>query len=409
MSDGMQNGSHVARSELHPLDLLAVLVREWRTVLGALAAALLLSLLLLLFLPRSYSARTVLVLSKDQSQSPVSLAASQIGVALTGALGNANTNKQLVSAILKSRALQDSIATRIVPEADTVARDRVRATIVKSTEVKEEGDGSISVVVKSREAEAAARIANAFPTAVNAIVVAIGSHDARERRTFLEQQLATARERLEASQARLIEFAQSEDAPEIQEQARRTVETAATLQQAIIQSEIRVAQLRRTATASNPELQAAEAELSAQRAQLRRLTSGERNDSRLLLSLRESPKLKAANLRLMREFTKDEQVYLALTAALAETGIDVNNNLPVVSVLDVARIPPHPSSPDPRLVLGLAIALGLALGVAAAFIRDYAGAVRRDPEAEPFFEAWDQVKRDAAVYLRRRPGTPSVQ
>lgn len=394
-----------ASNEFHPLGIAAVLVRQWRMVLGVLAAALTVAVLIILFYPRTYTARTVLVLSGSEPETGAQLLASQLGASLPNVLGGSNSDKQLISAILESRALADSIAGRLVQAPDTAAQAEVSAIVLGGTDVTEEPNGSIAVEVSDRAARRAARIANEFPAAINQIVSGIGTQDARLRRDFLEEELEGARRELEESEQRLVGFQQSSDAPELQEQTRRTVETAAALQQEIMQNEIRVAQLRRTATPSNPQLRAAVAELGAQKEQLRRVTAGRSGSESLLLSLEESPELKATNLRLLREFTKDEQVYLSLTSALAQSGIDVNNQLPVVSVLDVAIIPQSPSSPNARLVLGLAIALGLLVGVVAAFVRDYARNARQDPEAEPFFAAWKEAKDDAVGYIPRRVRT----
>jgi uncharacterized protein involved in exopolysaccharide biosynthesis len=213
------------------------------------------------------------------------------------------------------------------------------------------------------------------------------------KRDFLERQLAEAQEDLVASEEALLSYQQQTDAPEIQEQSRQTVEAAAELQRIIYQKEIEVLQLRRVATPNNPELRAAVAELDAMRRQMRRLTGGSSSAGDVFVPLGSSPELKVGSLRLLREFTKNEQIYLSLTAALAETQLDVQNNMPVVALLDRATVPDRPSGIPRVITLGLITWLGLLAGLGMAVGVEYLDRLRRDPASQPFFEAWARVRR----------------
>jgi uncharacterized protein involved in exopolysaccharide biosynthesis len=97
---------------------------------------------------------------------------------------------------------------------------------------------------------------------------------------------------------------------------------------------------------------------------------------------------------MLRDYTKDEQVYTALTAALAQAQVDAKNDLPVLTVLDPARLPKGPDGPGLVVLLGLALLVGLVIGSIAAFTREYIRNARRDAENADFFLAWDQMKVD---------------
>jgi tyrosine-protein kinase Etk/Wzc len=395
------NKSARGEEEIHLLDLGAIILKRWRTVLGTVAGTVLASLVIALLLPKTYTAHTVLLSPPSQAAGGAQLIAAQLsGLSLPGLAGGASSDQRLIEVIAKSRSLADSMVSRV--ESERTHEEEIREILAKTTEIKSNPDGSVVIEVRGEDRRLVAQVANEFPALLNTMAAQIGAQAALRRVEFLENQLDYARDKLVQSEQRLVEFQERQNAPEIQDQARRTIEAAAQLQQQIIEKEIQVSQLRRTATPDNPALRSAMAELNAHRVQLNRLTAGRRDDDRLFLSLGESPELKVAAARLMREFTKNEQVYVSLTAALADAQIEANNNLPVVSVLDPAIVPGSPSAPKVKLILALAALLGLVLGLIAAFAGESVRSAREKPENEPFFAAWNQLKMDVTGYMPRR-------
>lgn len=393
-----------AADEVRILDLAAVLVRQWRLVVGCLVVFVVVGVVAYRLLPKQYNARTVLLPSQETGDTRSQMLLSQVPVGLLGmAGGGAGANQARIAAILKSGSLVDSMVARLAFQQGSEGDRSVREVLGNHTEVRSGEGGAVVISVGSRDPQLAFRIASEFPSLVNALVLRLGAEAATHRQTFLEAQLAGARERLEASEQRLVAFQQSEDAPEVQEQARRTLEAAARLQQQIMEQEIRVAQLRRVATLDNPELRAAVAELSGWRSQLARLTGGGRggpND--VFVSLSESPELQLAATRLLREFKKDEQIYLSFSESLAEAQVTAKNDLPVVSVLDRPTMPTTPSSYPSILIAAVTALLGLGVGIALAFLREYAANARRNPDNALFFRTWDAFKADFRRSAPRR-------
>lgn len=399
--DRTENGTR-PEEEFRLLELATLVLRQWRVILGAVVVTVLVTMGLWLLYPNSYTARTVLILSEQPRTSPAAaLLASQLPGQLGGMVGGADATQQSIAVVLKSRTLANAMAARIAGERRTVTESTVQDILATGMQVQQPSDGSIVIQVKAKDPVLAARIANVFPELINAILSRLGAQAALRKQQFLESQLVTARERLVESEQRLLSFQQRSETPEVQEQARRTIEAAARLQEVINQQEIEVSQLRRTATTENPQLRAAVAELNARREQLRRLTAGG-GSSDVFIPLRQSPELKVLTTRLLREFTKNEQVYIALTAALADAQIDVSNNLPLVSVLDPAVVPTSPSRTSPKLLFAIALVLGLLLGLVVAFIREHVQRMERTPDNEQFFAAWSRFRGEVASYVPGR-------
>ena len=394
---------HDATDEIRILDLAAVLVRQWRVIAACVLVFVIAGVVGYRLFPKLYTARTVLLPSQESADSR-SLLLSQMPAGLLGITGGVSSaNQARIAAILKSGSLVDSMVARLGFEKGSEGDQQVREMLGENTEVRSGEGGAVVITVGSRNPHLAFRTADEFPSLVNSLVIRLGTETAIHRQTFLESQLAAARQRLEASEQRLVAFQQTEDAPEVQEQARQTLQAATRLQQQIMEQEIKVAQLRRIATPNNPELRAAVAELNGWRSQLARLTGGGRSGANdVFVSLKESPELQLASTRLLREYKKDEQIYLSLSESLAEAQVTAKNDLPVVSVLDRPVLPTAPSSLSTALVAAVAALLGLCLGVVLAFAREYARGARRNPENAHFFRTWDDFKADLARYLPRR-------
>lgn len=397
----------VEADDVRLVDLATILLRRWRLVLGTAFAALLLTMLVAVLLPGRYTARTVLVPAQEKGGSPSAqlLARLPEGVPALGSLGRSDPKQQLIEAILRSTTLEDRVVERVAgAEPGAPSEGLVRRILERHTKVAGDlSDGAITIEVSAARADLAARIANAFPSTVNEIATDIGVQLTDQRQKFLESQLETAAKRLSDSEQRILSFQQERDLPAAEAQAEKTLELAANMQQAIITKELEVARLRRTSTPDNPELRGAEAELASLRQQLQRLASGGGTREQLLVPIRESPELKVEATRLLRDYSKNEQIFLSLTAALADAQIEAHNSLPVVAVLDPAAPPSVPAPKYVPLLASLAALLGLLLGCIAAFTSEYLRRLRTDPANQSLFAAWEQVKSDVTPRRRRGP------
>lgn len=390
--------------EISLLGLLAIVLRRWKAILSFLVAVLVLSGLYLLLRPPTFTARTTLVPApqKDDARSSLLSLNARLPSVLPGlAVGGSSPQRQL-GIIAKSHALQDSIIARLKQAPISAEQRKVVPYILdRRTNIKTNTDGSILVEVRAPDARLAALIAQQFPSVINQIASHLARQAAAQKEQFLQTQLSTRRERLINSEQQLLTFQQSRDVPEVQEQAKQTVQAAAELQRDVLEHEVLVQQLSRFSTPNNPTLQKAIADLEARRDQLRRITSATRKENEIFLPLRTSPELKVSTARLLREFGTEEQVYLALTASLVQAQIDANDNVPVVSILDAAEVPDRRSDARPLKVLVVAVVLGFFFGVLFAFGREYMDAAQARAENDAFFTAWSQFKRDVTGRGRR--------
>ncbi|HEY0777574.1 MAG TPA: hypothetical protein VGD56_06380 [Gemmatirosa sp.] len=387
--DGMPVGVPTA------LLVATVLARRWRRVVAVALATSIAAAAYTAIAPKSYVASTLLVPFAGSTSSSLATTGLPSGVAgLLGSVGSSPAER-LLSAVMNSGRLFDAVlhAAAHGPEDMRVVGGVMR----KGVRFVRNPDGSLTVQVSAPSPEVAARIANTYPPVLNAVLARLSAEGAEVKKQYLRTQLDTADEHLTASERRFVDFAQRRTAPAPDQQAQRTIDAAANLQQQIFEQEASIAQLRRTATEDNPELRAANALLATRRAQLRELTNGAGGQHSVLVPVERGPELRVASTRVEREYQQDLHVYASLAAEVANAEIDESNSLPVLTVLDLAQTPSDPTL-TAWAAAALGLAVGLVLGVIAALLSEGYARLRAQPDAAPYFEALG----------RRAPRTPTV-
>jgi tyrosine-protein kinase Etk/Wzc len=391
--------------EIRLLDYAAVLLHRWRSIAVCTVLAVLAGIAIVKLSPPVYTSKTVLVPSPESNERSSMM--SQLPTFVTARMGGGGSvGQKLVAGILHSRSLRDSVAQRVMREIPGTTETEIYRVLDKGTRRKVSGtDGSITVEVDARNPKVAAAVAAQFPGLINEMATRLAVDAAGSKGTVLEKQVADAQEKLAISEQRLVDFQRNSGTADVQEQAKQGLEAATALQQQIFAKEVEVSQLRRTLASGHPRLQAAESELATMRGQLERVTGG--GASGVFPGAREVPNLRAQAARVMREYKTDEQVYIALSAELANAQVNLREDMTVVSVLDPPLVPQSPRGSLPR-VLTAALLLGLVLGVIVAFVREYMARVRHDPANEPFRAALDSFKGDVGGLVGRRRARSTI-
>lgn len=187
--------------EINLLDLLIVLAKHKKMILGVTFAAALLALGFSLLKPNIYTAAAK-ILPPQQGQSSASALLSQLGGGALGglaggALGIKNPN-DLYLAMLKSRNITEKIAQRFelqkVYEAKTLT-DTLK-TLEQVSAIAAGKDGVITVDVDDKDPGRAAAMANAYIEELNKLMQTFALTDAAQRRQFFETQMKPAKDKL---------------------------------------------------------------------------------------------------------------------------------------------------------------------------------------------------------------------
>lgn len=187
--------------EISMLDLLIVIAKYKKMILGVTFAAALIAACVSLLQPNIYTAASkVLPPQSNQSSASNSLMLAQLGVLGAGAgaaLGLKDPNALYV-AMLKSRNISEKIVRRFdlqrVYEQKTIIGTLKRLEQVSSITAGK--DGVITVEVDDKDPERAAEIANQFIEELNKLMQTFALTEAAQRRQFFETQMKPAKDKL---------------------------------------------------------------------------------------------------------------------------------------------------------------------------------------------------------------------
>ena len=172
-----------ADDEVRVLQVAEVVVRRLPTIVLTVVAAVVIAVVVYLVQPKRWGATVVLVPSVAETRGASQLLSAQLPTGLGDLLGRSDSDEQLISAVLESRSLADSLVSWVAGE-DEERGAEIRELLEKRTSIQEESDGSIRVQVRARDAETAVRVADDFADAINANVVRISSEAAVRKQEF---------------------------------------------------------------------------------------------------------------------------------------------------------------------------------------------------------------------------------
>ncbi|MFZ2525395.1 MAG: Wzz/FepE/Etk N-terminal domain-containing protein [Candidatus Ferrigenium altingense] len=184
--------------EINLLDLLIVLAKHKKRIIGVTLAAALMAVGYALSLPNIYTATAKIL--PPQSQSSASAMLSQLGglAGMAGSsLGIKNPN-DLYIAMLKSRSLMEKVVKRVdlqkVYGQETL--NGAMSALEGSAVISSDKGGFITVEVSDKDPQLAANLANIFIEELNKLLQTYSLTDASQKRTFFDQQLRQAKDRL---------------------------------------------------------------------------------------------------------------------------------------------------------------------------------------------------------------------
>ena len=347
------------------LDLLIVLAKHKRVVLGVPFVAAVAAAIVSLFLPNMYTGTTK-ILPPQQSASAASALLNQLGGAFGGLLGAAggaalgvrNPN-DLYIGMLKSRTVADNLISRFelgkVYDEDRLSD--VRKRLEKETTIGAGRDGIITVEVDDKDPKRAADLANAYVDELKKLTKVLAVTEASQRRLFFEQQLLQAKDSLTGAEIAARQGLQKGGIAQVDAQGRSMIEVTARLRAQVSVKEVQLGAMRAFATEGNPEVQRTQQELEALRRELGRIEG----------SSQSGPAGKADSaggtgldsLGRLRNVKYYEFLYEMLAKQYELAKIDEAKDAVVIQVVDVA-IPPDRKSKPLRVLI--VVLVGLTVG-----------------------------------------------
>jgi tyrosine-protein kinase Etk/Wzc len=382
------------------LDLLIVLAKYKKLLVGLPLAAAIVAALISLLVPNRYAA-TATLMPPQQAQSTASAMLGQLGalaVLAGGPAAGIRNPSDLYTAMLKSRTVADNLIQRfdLKNVYDQQTQTGARLALESATRISAGKEGLISIEVEDRDPRRAAEIANGYVDELYRLTRTLAVTEASQRRLFFEKQLQAAKTGLANAEIALKKTQETTGLIKLDDQGRAIIEAVARLQAQVAAKEVEVATMRSYATEQNPQLVLAQQTLAGLRVQLAKAERDQKSGGgNVLLATGKIPEAGLEYVRNFREVKYHEAIFELLAKQYEIARIDEARDSSSIQVLDRAVEPERKAKPKRAFIAlftGFATAL---LVIVYAFCREFFAAAKLNPAHAARIEALQH-------YFRRR-------
>jgi tyrosine-protein kinase Etk/Wzc len=385
VASGIQDSEGDTESSL--LRTLVVLAEHRRLIAGGMLASALLTALVVLIMPVTYTASTVILTSQTGASSTSALLGEVGSLGALASLGGDSLFKSQADTfvgVLNSRTVADDLIQSFHLQSVYYKRTLVdtRKALTKHTHIESTKGSFIRISVDDYDVRRAAALANGYVDELYRVNQHLALTTGSQRRLFLEQQVNAERAELTEAEDAFEEIQQKTGVIQLAGQEEMTLRSIAQLRAAISAKEVQLEQLRMTATEQNIDLQRLESGLSALREQLRKEESGSgaTSDDSYFVSAGRIPQAGLEYLRRMRDLRYHEALFETLSKQYELARIDEAKAPPIIQVVDKAIVVDKRSWPPRTLLVLLALLTSGILLVAAVLLRDKWARISGHPE-----------------------------
>ncbi|HWY71008.1 MAG TPA: Wzz/FepE/Etk N-terminal domain-containing protein [Terriglobales bacterium] len=378
----------VQDDEIDLLDLLIVLAKRKRLILGVTLGSAVLAAIVSLLLPNRYTATTK-ILPPQQSQSGSTMLLNQLAgggmgplAAIAGSSLGIKNPSDIYIGILKSRTIQDSLLSQF--ELMRVYRDKrasdARKDLAGYSDILAEKEGLISISVEDKDPKRAAAMANAYVNELRKVTQHLAISEASQRRLFFEQQVQQAKEDLSNAEVALKETQQKTGMFQLDSQAKAIIEAIGNLRAQVAAKEVQLQAMRSFATEQNPQRILVQEQVVGLREQLRKLEGEEGGEGDPIVGTGKIPGVGLEFVRKYRDVKYYETIFELLAKQYEAAKIDESREAAVIQVLDQAMEPDRKSSPKRLVIVVVSTAVAFLGAVFFCICKQALANVRQDPK-----------------------------
>lgn len=375
--------------EINLLDLLLVLAKRWRMIVGVPLVVAVITAIITLFMPNIYTAKTMIIPSDDSSGGMGAALMSQLGglAGLAGGLGGKTTSDLYVT-MLTSGALQDPIIDtfKLMDRFETKYRADVYKRLNTMSKVSlGKKDGVITITVDDKDPKFAAAVANMYVSELGKLASGLNMAQAGQNAGFYQKRIAETKTDLDKATEALKQFQQKNKVIAPTDQAQSTIASIAQLKGQLAVQEVQLAALLSQFTDNNQEVKNARASIANLRGQISRLEGAGSGGAIPGVAL--VPALGEEYLKLMRDFKIQEAVLEMLTKQYEVSQLNQTKDLAPFQVLEKARVPERKSKPKRALIVMLAAVSAGFLMILLAFLQEAGERMSLEDR-----QRWDQIR-----------------
>lgn len=366
--------------ELSLLDLLIVLAKYKRLIIGLPILFAVVALVVVLIIPPKYKS-TIRILPPVMGSSTAVMMLSGAG---GGILGMGKNPSDIYVSLLKSHSVEDTVIRRFNLKAyyDKKYVEDVRKKFEEDVESKASKDGLIEISFEHKDPKTAAAIANAMVDALQGINERLAITEAARRRLHFEKELLTNKQSLVEAESALKTYQQKTGVIQPQQQGGATLGAMATLESTIAGNEVRLAGMKSFATPNNPDYIMVERELRGLKDQLAKLRGNKHStENAATISKSNLPEAGIEFNRKIRDLKYFETLNEVFSKQYEMAKADEAKEGTLIQVVDEAVPAEKKSSPKRAMIVLLSTVAGLFMGILLAFVRNAIANGANDPRS----------------------------
>ncbi|HEX4715616.1 MAG TPA: GNVR domain-containing protein, partial [Ktedonobacteraceae bacterium] len=330
---------------------------------GGMLLCGLITTVIVLVMPVTYTASTVILTSESGSGGAAAALLGQLGgslgaLASLGGGGLFGSQSDTFVGVLNSRTVADEMIEKF--HLQKVYRKRTlvdtRKSLGKHTHIEGTKGSFIRISVDDHNARRAADMANTYVDQLYRRNQTLALTTASQRRLFLESQVKGEKDQLANAEGALRELQQKTGVIQLAGQAEITLRSIAQLRAEISAKEVLLETLRTTETEQNGDVQRLESGLNALREQLKKAESDSNaSQDNYFVSAGRIPQAGLEYLRRVRDVRYHEALFETLSKQYELARIDEAKAPAVIQVVDKAIVLDRRSWPPRTLLVLLAL------------------------------------------------------
>jgi len=382
---------------------LEILLENFGFIIRFVGIALVIGVVVLFLVPRTYTAKVVLMPPEDPNkQNPLMQAAGALGLGSLTAPTNAT---DILAEMLKSHTIADSLIAQenledvFLSESERIKkspfekRELLRKELTDLTKILTNKAGYITLEVKistpafsfsSADDDSArfraVRIANSYVSVLDRTNRRLANLKSLYNAEYFAEQVAIAKRELDSAYSNFEQFQKSNKAIALSEQMKLQMETLSKLKAQMIAEELQLDLLLRDRQPSDMLVMESRTRLNEYRKKYEEALQG--NSDKLSLRFEEMPAVSREYANYYREVKIHEEVYALLKQLYFKERVQGYRDTPTVVVLDSASVPFYRTSPKRGIMLLVIFVVGFFAAVITVFVRRWLLRVAVEEEYE---------------------------
>ncbi|MBI3286027.1 MAG: hypothetical protein HYZ65_14425 [Burkholderiales bacterium] len=380
--------------EIHLLDLLIVLVRHKKLVIGMPIATGTLALAVSLLMTPIFTSTAKIMPPQQQQSSGIAAMLGSLGglAGAAGGIAGLKNPNDLYVGMLESRTVADNLIKRfkLKERYQSKTMDDARKALDGVSEINNgKKDGLIAINVSDKDPQFAADLANAYVEELTNLNQAMAITEASRRRLFFEKQLKETKDKLANAEVALRNTQEKTGMIQPDGQVQAIIASVAQLKGAIAAKEVELNAMRTFAAGQNPDLLRSQEELRGLQAQLAKLEKNQSSkEGDFMVPTGKIPEVGVEYVRSLRNVKYYEVIFELLSKQFELAKIDEAKDSSMIQSLDKAVPAERKTKPKRAMIVLAGLFGGGILGILLAFMREAYSSSRQNPESS---KRWQQL------------------